>query len=42
MRVLAAALRAGAQVGRVAEHLSQRNEGVDLLRAAARLSKPWI
>ena len=36
-RVLAAALRAGAEVSRVAEHLSQRNESVDLLRAAAGL-----
>ena len=36
-RVLAAALRAGAEVSRVAEHLSQRNESVDLLRAVAGL-----
>ena len=36
-RVLATALRAGAEVSRVAEHLSQRNESVDLLRAAAGL-----
>ena len=40
-RVLATALRAGAEVSRVAEHFSQRNESVDLLRAAAGLTESF-
>ena len=35
--ILAAALRFSAQVGGVTEHIGQRNERIDLLRAAAGL-----
>ena len=35
--ILAAALRFAAQVGGVTEHIGQRNERIDLLRAAAGL-----